>query len=253
MKKSNLTVADLKRGQVMLVRVRKVHNKRTDATKDGLDYKCQIELAEFIDNEFRPMTPVGYFNQGDSRFVGNDPRRGFATLEPRMWEKDFGTLASLKEIEGLEFSSTSVGDVKSSEDWKEGVHFISLGVINPAVTIDGVNHKLHVRIVESTIQVNEAQPAKLNPSTNEVQTKDGASIYTLGTVTFGRQKSIFLLSDQMKKAISSGTLQVPDAVLTEAVRYNEMLKELSEIEVGVPSGQPAKVPAATGAPVDLRD
>ncbi len=182
----------------------------TSKTRDHKDYKIQIECCEFLDNPFRPLNAASVFNEGDSRFTGQLPRRGWVTLEPSAWDKYFSKELSIRSenIEKLEFSSTTTGDVKTPADQVEGRHFLYLGVLNPSVIVDGDKYDLHVRVVESTTQRNSGQPQKLNPSTNEVQTLKGLPIYSTSTVDFGKQESIFLLSDQMLAAIQSGTLVV---------------------------------------------
>ncbi len=220
MKKTEITVEDLLRGDVLLTRVRKIHNLKPEATKDHLDYKFQIEAAEYIDNPFRPLNPTSVFNEGDSRFVGQTPRRGWTTIEPGAWNKYFGMLVSAEEVSKLKFSSTSHQDVQTPDEQKEGIHFITLGVVNPFITINGQKLSLHVQVVETTLQRNKNQRPKLNPSNSEVQTENGNPIFVNGNITFGKIPSIFIESDQMKTAISEGRLQ-PRA--TSAETWNTML------------------------------
>lgn len=236
MKRQLVKVEELKRDQVLLVLVRKVHNTAEKGVTAGdLDYKVQIECAEFIDNPWRPQTATSFFNQGDTRFVGQRPRRGFLTMMPQMWDLCFGKELGISsaDIAKLEFSSTTMGDVQNPSERKENVHFIFIGTVNPRIANapKGFQPELHVKIVESTIQVNKNQPAKLNPSTKEEQTKDKLPIYQFATITFGKEPSHFELSDQMKAAIGAGSLQVPAETLKEVVAYNKLLDDTSKIEV----------------------
>lgn len=215
MKRSNITVEQLKEGDVLLTRVRKIHNYQPGMTRDGKNFKVQIEGAEYIDNPFRPTNAASIFNEGDQRFAAQTPRRGWVTMEPSAWDLYFGEALGVKstDIEALEFSSTSAGDVASPAEQKEKVHFIYLGVLNPTVTYDNKKYELHVRITESTRQRNAAQKPKLNPSNNEVQTLGGHPIFVQAVLDFGKQKSTFLLSDQMREAILQGSLPVSEEVL----------------------------------------
>ncbi len=238
MKTSKLDVQDLKRGQVLLTRVRKIHNNQPDKTVDHLDYKFQIECAEFLDNPLRPVNAASVFNKGDQRFGGITPRRGYVTIEPEMWNEFFGTALNVPKeaVDQLQFSSTTQGDVNNPREQVEGKHFIYLGVLNPVITYEGHNVELHVRVVESTFQRNEFQRPKINPGTQQVQTKDGAPIFSTGQVVFGKQASIFLLSDQMKQAISNGTLPISiEAVKLYKNQLGDTIEDMSEVShVSIP-------------------
>ncbi len=216
MKRSNLQVEELQNGHVLLTRVRKVHNDPSK-TSEKKDFKVQIEGAEYIDNPFRPVNATSVFNQGDQRFVGNKPRRGWVTLEPSKWDQFFGKQlgVSSEDISKLEFSSTSQGDIADPSNLIEGRHFIYIGVLDPVILYDNKQYPLHVKITESTNQRNQYQLPKLNPSNSQIQTLNGVPIYSTGILDFGKQKSIFLLSDQMKEAILNGTLPVSEEVIKQ--------------------------------------
>lgn len=219
MKMSKLKVEDLEQGQVLLTNVRKVHN--TDEKSTGTNYKVQIECAEFVNNEFREMNALSLLNASDSRFVGNKPRFGWLTVAPKEFEKFFGKLVSLKEVEALEFSSGE--DNVAPENRIEGTHYIQMGILNPEIA----GQRLHVRITEGLIRRNDKQPSKVNPKTNEPQTVNGAPIYVDSTIDFADQDHLFLLSDQMKVAISQGTLRVSAKALRA---YNEKIALLGSIQ-----------------------
>lgn len=244
MKHSEMKVEDLLRGDVLLTRIRKVHNLRPDLTKEHQNYKVQMELAEYIDNPFRPINPTSIFNEGDSRFVGNLPRRGWGTFEPSKWEEFFGNILSIKDIEKLDFSSTSQNDLKSPEEQKEGIHFISLGILNPYIMYDGNKLDLHVQIVESTAQRNKLQPVKINPSDGQMQTKGGKPIFSTGQITFSKQPSYFILSDQMSEAVKQGRLLLPKAAIQ---LYNDM------IAAEVPSSIKEVITAVNKEPAEVHD
>lgn len=228
MKKSNLLPEELKRGDVLLVRVRKIHNFKPDQTRDQKNFKVQIELAEHIDNPYRPLNPTSIFNEGDNRFVGFRPRRGFTSFEPSGWQKYFGNLVPIEDIEKLEFSSTTSNDVKSSDEQKEGVHFYYLGVLNPSIQLAGHTLELHVKVIETLVPTNDQAPVKLNPGTDEAQTVNGKPIYQLGQTSFNKGESEFLVSDQMIESMKSGRLPKN----REAIQmYNQMLLDLSSIKL----------------------
>ncbi len=233
MKKNSSTLEALLHGQVLLTRVRKIHNTDPKRTADHLDYKVQIECAEFIDNPYRPINAASVFNTGDSRFSGNRPRRGWVTLEPAMWTKFFGALVPLAEVAKLDWSSVTGGDVDDASQLVEGKHFITLNVLNPSVELKpGKATTLHVQILEGTVQRNENQPSKKNPALNaegqprqegedmQEQTRYGQPIYTQNSVNFETEDgkipaSRFLVSDQMIRAHKAGTLLLPDAAIEE--------------------------------------
>ncbi len=216
---------DLQHGDVLLTRVRKVHSYAPNATKDHAAYKIQAECAEFIVNEFRPLNATSLFNEGDSRFVGQKPRRGWVNFEPSQWVKFFGDVIPIEAIEKLQFSSTSQKDVAKSDDQIEGTHFITVNLLNPSIKYGGQDLFLHVRITESLVQRNPQQPPKINPRNNEVQTQNEQPIFVTSVVDFGRQKSIFLLSDQMYAAVKGGMLTFSPEVME---KYH-----LSETNIGI--------------------
>lgn len=214
-------VEDLTIGEFMLVRVRKIHNTDPERTED---YKVSIEGAEYIDNPYRPFNLTGYLNKGDSRFVGNTPRRGWTTAGAKNWQADFGALVDIKAIEKLEFSSAQ--DNVKVEDWKEGVHFITIGLVNPVLNIGKRKYGFTVQILESTTQRNSNQPEKRNPAKKDnagnmqIQTVGGKPIYTTSQLAFAQldakgeriltkqHASRFLLSDQMIEAAKEGRLLI---------------------------------------------
>lgn len=204
---------DLKHGDVLLTRVRKVHSFAPNATKDHAAFKVQAECAEFIVNEFRPLNATSLFNEGDSRFVGQRPRRGWVNFEPSQWQKFFGGIIPIEAIEKLQFSSTTQKDVANPQEQIEGTHFIGVNLLNPFINHGGQKLFLHVRITESLVPRNAQQPPKINPKNNEVQTQNGQPIYVTATVDFGFQKSQFLLSDQMYAAIKAGQLTFTPEVM----------------------------------------
>lgn len=203
-------IANLKRGDVLLTGVRKVHNTDKDAPEGA--FKVNVECREWIDNEFRPVNAAGLFNKGDSRFVGNTPRAGFATMEPAQYEKYFGQHISIAEVEALEFSSREDG-LTGPDKFVEGKHILYIGLLNPSIQESGQNYKLHVFIQETTVQRNPNQPAKLNPVNGEVQSINTKPIYVNSTIENEKKQSIFLLSDQMRQAIADGRLPVAESVM----------------------------------------
>lgn len=215
------TVEQLTLGEFMFVRVRKIHN--TDP-KGKYPFKVSIEGAEFIDNPYRPFNLTGYLNKGDSRFVGNVPRRGWTTAEPDMWQKDFGALVDIKKIEALQFSSNS--DNVKSTDWKEGVHYLDIGLVDPTISIGKRKYGFTVQIIETLFRRNPNQPEKVNPAkedekgNKQVQTVGGKPIYTTSQLQLveldakgeriltKQHRSRFLLSDQMRQAAAEGRLLI---------------------------------------------
>ncbi len=233
------TLEQLVQGEVLLTQVRKLHNE--DSKSTGSDYLVQIECAEYIDNPFRPKSLLSVLHEDDSRFVGNKPRFGWTTMTPKAWTKYFGHLADIKTIEALKFSSTTRKDVDSPADWVEGTHFITINALNPSIKIGSEVKRFHVVITETLAQRNGAQPAKLNPKSNDVQTVGKAPIYSTGTVEYEPMPSVFLFSDQMQQAVQEGRLKVDPQVLRE---YNERIKAMNP---STPAVETPVVPA-TPAP-----
>lgn len=240
MKKSNLKLEDLRKDQVMATVVRKIHNLSPELSKDKLDYMIQMEIAEFVDNPWRPLNPTSVAHAGDTRFVGiSRPRRAWLTFEPSNWEQQgYSALISVQEIEALKFSSTTQGDVKSPDDWVLGTHFLTLNVLDPSLSVDSQVLDLHIQINESTLRRNKFQPAKLNPSNDEVQTENGAPIYQNSIVTFGKKESFFILSDQMKQANAEGRLPLD---VKQVRAYHQMLSDIRSTEF-----TPKQIPTTPG-------
>ncbi len=204
MKVTKMTIAELAYGAFLLTQVRKVHN--TDPNRKE-DYKIQLEGAEYIENPYRPVTAVAVFNSDDSRFAGSKPRRGWTTMSASNWEKFFPGTIALSEIAKLEFSSGA--NKVAPADMKEGVHFLTLGIVNPVIDVHGKKFPLGVVITESLVKQNDQQQPKRNPAKlgvdglGQIQTAKNQPIYVRSIIDF------CTIGADGKKVLPKSTLLAP--------------------------------------------
>lgn len=206
------SVDDLTKGDVLLVRIRKIH-KNVDDPKQG--FKPSIEVADFIDNPFNPVSAIVALNSDDDRFVKQKPRYTFqpAALESAISE---GWLAQqvydkLEPSKGIEI-----------ENQKEGVHFITVNYLNPHLE----GKRLRVQILETTETNRKGGQYKLNPKTGRTIYHMGKPVYVISQIAFeGDHESVFLKSDapvpEEEAVLLSTLLEETPAPVKPSINLND--------------------------------
>lgn len=156
-------------GQTLLVQARKVNGG-----------KLQLEFAEKLQAQDRPVNAISVFNMSDDRFsAGNGARRAWLTVEP----SDASTLL------GVDLDGEYTTDASGRE-------IMPLNIANPMV--DG--KPLRVQIVETTEAsewdaANIETRAKRRGKDGDFITHKGMYIFTQSTVVFGEPNNVFLEAD----------------------------------------------------------
>lgn len=178
-------------GETLLYRIRKVHKDVSDPSKG---FKPSIELAEFVENDKRPISAVAELNDDDDRFAQEKPQHAFqpvsvanAIREGWMTQEAFDKLTPSKGVE--------------SENQKEGEHFIEVNKLNPSFN----GKRLRVQILETTETNRKGVRAKINPKTGKTVLHTGKPVYRIAQVAYdGNHASNFLASDNTT-ALLTGT------------------------------------------------
>ena len=157
-------------GQTLLVQARKVNGG-----------KLQLEFAEKLQAQDRPVNAISMFNMSDDRFsAGNGARRAWLTVEPT----DASTLLGV-DLEAGEYTTDQMGR-----------EIVSLNIANP--TVNG--QPLRVQIVETTEATeydaqNIETRAKRKGKDGDFITHKGMYIFTQSTVVLGEPNNVFLEAD----------------------------------------------------------
>lgn len=162
-------------GQTLIVNARKVNGG-----------KLQLEFAEKLQREDRPVNALSMFNKSDQRFSGgNGARRAWLTVEP----------SDASELLNVDLTD----DSKYSTD-ERGFVITPLNILNPAVE----GQRMRVQIVETTEATewdanNIEDSAKRAGKDGPFITHKGMYIFTQSNVVFGEPKHVFLESDAPKQ------------------------------------------------------
>ena len=157
-------------GQTLLVQARKVNGG-----------KLQLEFAEKLQAQDRPVNAISMFNMSDDRFsTGIGARRAWLTVEPT----DASTLLGV-DLEAGEYTTDQMGR-----------EIVSLNIANP--TVNG--QPLRVQIVETTEATeydaqNIETRAKRKGKDGDFITHKGMYIFTQSTVVLGEPNNVFLEAD----------------------------------------------------------
>lgn len=173
------SINDLKKGETLLYRVRKVYK---DLRNPDAGFKPSLEIVEFVEKQANAIADL---NGDDDRFNQAKPQRAYqpaslasAIEEGWITESQFD---ALKPSKGVDIN-----------DQKEGVHFVTVGVLNP--TFQGT--RLRVRVTEVTETTREIEP-KINPSNGKTVTHGGLPVYRIVDIAYeGSHESTFLASDK---------------------------------------------------------
>lgn len=156
-------------GQTLLLAARKVEGNKT-----------QLEFAEILDQEDRPVSALGMFNKSDERFnTGGKARRAWMSVEAQDAEVLLGIDL------GGEYTTNEMGHVVKP-----------LNILNPEVN----GQRLRSQIVETT-EASEWQAANIHKAAKrkgkdgEFITHKGMYIFTQSTVVFGEPNNVFLDAD----------------------------------------------------------
>ena len=157
-------------GQTLLVQARKVNGG-----------KLQLEFAEKLQAQDRPVNAISMFNMSDDRFsTGNGARRAWLTVEPT----DASTLLGV-DLEAEEYTTDA-----------SGREVMLLNILNPSVN----DAPLRVQIVE-TIDASEWDAANIETRAKrrgkdgDFITHKGMYIFTQSTVVLGEPNNVFLEAD----------------------------------------------------------
>jgi hypothetical protein len=156
-------------GQTLLLAARKVEGNKT-----------QLEFAEILQQEDRPVNALAMFNQSDPRFsAGGKPRRAWMSVQAEDAEVLLGVDLT------TDFSTNEMGHVVKS-----------LNILNPEV--DG--QRLRPQIVETTEATqwqaeNIHKAAKRKGKDGDFITHKGMHIFTQSTVVIGEPTNVFLDAD----------------------------------------------------------
>ena len=161
-------------GQTLIVHARKVNGD-----------KLQLEFAEVLTREDRPVNALGMFNKSDERFnlVGK-PRRAWLTVE----ETDASELLGLDL--GGDYTTNDMGHVIKP-----------LNVLNPVMlNAENAGTRLRVQITETTKAsewdaANIQTSAKRRGADGDFITHKGMYIFTQSDVVLGEPTNTFLEAD----------------------------------------------------------
>lgn len=175
-------------GQTLIVNARKVNGG-----------KLQLEFAEKLQREDRPVNALSVFNKSDQRFSGgNGARRSWLTVEP----SDASELLNVNLTDDSKYTTDERGFV-----------IMPLNILNP--TVNG--QRMRVQIVETT-EATEWDAANIEDSAKRAGkdgpfiTHKGMYVFTQSTVVFGEPKHVFLESDA---PVSSGGILASQNVSIE--------------------------------------
>lgn len=168
------TLETLTPGQTLIVHARKVNGD-----------KMQLELAEILKRDDRPVNALGMFNKSDERFSATGkPRRTWLTVEPE----------DAQELLGIDLS----GDFMTNE---KGHVVKPLNILNPVIVSgDLQGTRLRVQIVETT-KATEWDAANIEDSAKRAGkdgpfiTHKGMYIFTQDSVALGEPQNVFLEAD----------------------------------------------------------
>lgn len=192
-------------GESLLVKVRKVHK---DVRDPEAGFKPSIELAEFIENDKRPISAVAELNDDDDRFAQALPQHAFqpvslanAIAEGWITQEAFDALSPSKGV--------------SVEGQEEGKHFVTVNRLNPSFK----GKRLRVQILE-TIETNrKGVQAKINPKTGQTVLHAGKPVYRIAQVAYeGNHASHFLASDNttaLLTGVEPKIMEIPENTPSE--------------------------------------
>jgi hypothetical protein len=168
------TLETLTPGQTLIVHARKVNGD-----------KMQLELAEILKRDDRPVNALGMFNKSDERFSATGkPRRAWLTCEPE----------DAQELLGIDLS----GDFTTNE---KGHVVKPLNILNPVIVSGELQGtRLRVQIVETT-KATEWDAANIETSAKRAGkdgpfiTHKGMYIFTQDSVALGEPQNVFLEAD----------------------------------------------------------
>lgn len=170
-------------GETVLYRVRKVHKVAEDPASG---FKPSIELVEYVDNPFKPVSAVAELNDDDDRFIQRKPQHAF---QPVSLEKAIEG----KWITQEQFDKLLPAKGVNIDDQKDGVHFIEKNILNPSYK----GKRLRVQIIETTVTNRKGIQVKLNPRTNQPILYKGQPVYRIVQMAYeGNHESIFIESDR---------------------------------------------------------
>jgi hypothetical protein len=168
------TLETLTPEQTLIVHARKVNGD-----------KLQLEFAEILSREDRPVNALGMFNKSDERFsLQGRPRRAWLTVE----EDDAAELLGIDL--GGDYITNDMGHVIKP-----------LNILNPLI-VSGqhAGTRLRVQIVETT-KATEWDAANIETSAKRAGkdgdfiTHKGMYIFTQSTVSLGAPQNVFLEAD----------------------------------------------------------
>jgi hypothetical protein len=174
----------LKAGQTLLHRARKVNGG-----------KIELEYAEVLEKEPKPVSLVALFNASDSRFSqgGTKAQRAWAYVSP----VDAGRLLGI--------------DLSDNADWytdQQGRQLLDLNILNPVVMLGSESHSLKVQIIETVVPTdyqedNIESTAKRKGADGDFCTHKGMYIFSNSTVVLNTANHIFLEMDKTTKSAKS--------------------------------------------------
>jgi len=204
MSKVKSTLKDLKKGETLLVSIRRVNSS------DANTPKVQLELAEYVDNPTRSQNSgqkaLLKLNAKDSRFQGGKPRRAWTTAD----------LSVAEELFDLDLSGLSAVGMT-----------LDVNLLNPE--IDG--ERMRVRIEES-VQPTEYQAENVE-STAKRAGADGNYITHKGKVVFSNSE-VVMSNDDVDHIFleSDAPLSMEDNSISLAslmgVPANQSIEDLAE-------------------------
>jgi hypothetical protein len=175
-----MSVENLKLGQSMLTSVRKINKVASDPSQGSI---LQIELAE----PKKGNSMLALFLPNDPRIVKSKAQRAWSGIEPEMFQKFFGVSDEvMARINALPVST-------GVQNLQEGVHKISLNILNPKVN----GNQLHVHLVESVVKPNDQATPKINPATKAVITCKGLPVYRTTSIVDTEVADVTLVSDKI--------------------------------------------------------
>jgi hypothetical protein len=162
------TIDALTPGSTLLISARQVSNGE----------KVQLEFAEKIQQEDRPVSALALLNASDSRF-SSGARRGWLTVQPEDATKHLG----------IDFSDAN----DAWYDTEKGM-MMDLNILNPSAILNGIQYFFRLYIFETT-EGTDWENANLERSAKRAG-KDGDYITHEGNYIFSRGKVDLFTKEQ---------------------------------------------------------
>lgn len=192
------TLDALKKGEVLLIGASKVKNN-----------KIQLEIAEIVEKSATAAPALGSIllaklNASDERFDRTvKGRRAWITAEP----KDAAEMLGLKDLADMSL-------YKKNPNFGNNKPYQELHVLNPTITLDGIDYFLRCKVNETLIPNSEYQVD--NVSTEAKQTPEGDLCVVYKDVTDTTSGEV----KRVPLAIFSNTEVVFTEKLTDKVAHN---------------------------------